>query len=417
MINLINDKFSFLNKNNNLTFLKNNKKNPYNKVIFTIFTGRKCYLDVLFIYLDTLLKNNIINEIHLWNYTRNKDDEKYVIDWCNKNKKYILFQPKKNLNQWDEYYKYYSSNNFNDNDILIKCDDDVVYIDINKMKSFLDQVNDDYLYYPNIINNDVCAYVQSKYGIHNLLNKISNKNNTQGNYEPLTDWYLSFNKANKIHNHFLKNKSKYIIKNTNNIKWNSRISINFYAGRFSTIKKLYNDFINRTTLIDKKSADEAYLSGYICKKFNTYNIIVPFFNIVHFSFAFQNPIKLDNLYLPYYYELALNNKINKKFRAAWCKKNNKLWIKSWNNNSLFLKNKNIKMIYKIGNKNLILSGDFPFNDIEIHSCYSINEAIYIFNNFLKDPNRHKVKKYYGNKILLFFIITFIFYLLIKKNDI
>ena len=52
----------------------------------------------------------------------------------------------------------------------------------------------------------------------------------------------------------------------------SRISINFYAGRFSTIKKLYNDFINRTTLINKKSADEAYLSGYICKKFNTYYI-------------------------------------------------------------------------------------------------------------------------------------------------
>ena len=73
------------------------------------------------------------------------------------------------------------------------------------------------------------------------------------------------------------------------------------------------------------------------------------------------------------------------------------------------------MIYKIGNKNLILSGDFPFNDIEIHSCYSINEAIYIFNNFLKDPNRHKVKKYYGNKILLFFIIIFIFLFTYQKK--
>mgnify|MGYP003344361032 CR=1 FL=1 len=76
------------------------------KVIFSIFAGRQRYLTILFRYLDTMLKMNIIHEIHLWDFTRNVNDEDYIKDITknNSNYKYMFVHDK---NSWNEYYKYY----------------------------------------------------------------------------------------------------------------------------------------------------------------------------------------------------------------------------------------------------------------------------------------------------------------------
>lgn len=49
-----------------------------NRVYFTIFAGRKRYLECLKLYLDKLLKENIVTEVHLWDYVRDPSDSIYI---------------------------------------------------------------------------------------------------------------------------------------------------------------------------------------------------------------------------------------------------------------------------------------------------------------------------------------------------
>jgi hypothetical protein len=272
-------------------------------IILTIFAGRERYLTILKIYLDILLKNNVIDEIHVWNFTRNNSDSNYVKRLCKFNK-YILFSPSKKSNAWNwsEYYEYYATANYNDTDIIIKCDDDVVYIDVKNMNIYLNQIQTGCLYFPNIINNDVCSYIQSKYKVHNLLKTIDKSKIKLGYSEPLTTWSKNTTNAIKVHQLFLQNRNKFIIIKSN-IQWGSRISINMFAGNFKTIKLYYQQYllyIQSHNNID----DEGFLSAIICKLTNTPNIIIPFFNIVHFAFNPQKHAKLDKLFLHKYKELA-----------------------------------------------------------------------------------------------------------------
>ena len=299
-----------------LEFLQKKEKNNYSKVIFTIFAGRECYLSILFKYLDYLLQKNIIDVVHLWNYTKNSNDERYLQDWCNNNDKYILIIPETKYG-WLSYYKYYLSNNFDDNDIIIKCDDDIVYIDIDRMKEYLDEINEDYLYFPNIINNDVCALIQSKYNVNDFIINKSNEvckcwpehetphfynNYLELSAKPMCEWFRCYNRAGMIHKDFLSDISKYTIENINNIKWGYRMSINFFGARHSYLKKIYSKFV-----AEGCGDDEGYLSGVYPIKMKTYNIIIPFFTVSHFSFRKQNEVYLKKEYLYKYSELV--NKI------------------------------------------------------------------------------------------------------------
>ena len=47
------------------------------KVIWTCFAGRQRYLEILLRYIRYFLSKGLIHECHLWNYTRNPQDE----DW------------------------------------------------------------------------------------------------------------------------------------------------------------------------------------------------------------------------------------------------------------------------------------------------------------------------------------------------
>ena len=48
------------------------------KVILTSFVGRRKNLEVLFPMLNTMMDKGYIHEVHLWNFTRNTDDETWI---------------------------------------------------------------------------------------------------------------------------------------------------------------------------------------------------------------------------------------------------------------------------------------------------------------------------------------------------
>jgi hypothetical protein len=273
------------------------------KVFFTIFAGRERYLNILKKYLDVLLEKNLINEVHLWDFTRDINDEKYIKELCNNNSKYIYKLPETKKN-WNGYYSYYC--NVDDDTVVIKCDDDVIYIDINNFENFTNSIIENCLYFPHIVNNDVCAYFSQKLGVHNLFNYNidQNKINGVGDTNPLTrwrgGWYADFSKADKIHELFLNDYNKFHFKNQYLIHYGNRISINFFAGKGNTIRRYFSEFMDSKY----KNDDEAYISGLTPKVFNKKNIINMNFTVVHFQFGPQNGKLLDSKYIHKYDELA-----------------------------------------------------------------------------------------------------------------
>lgn len=291
-----------------------------NKVIFTIFAGRKSNLEILFSYLETLYKSRDIDEVHVWNFTREVCDEEYikeylnnfnikkvydgetiefrdnmiidkyrlnikdknlVISYINNNsetviqsivfnsKEKIKIRVNKNIKEsyftvtcdndacniftstitdhmivkypdwklfnlenkksWAEYYYYYSNQkDYSGDDVIIKCDDDIVFIDTLQFKTFIKRriENQKYmLFFPNIINNGVIAYHQSKM---ELIPMDMPYDTFYGKL--VNDGML----ANDIHAHFCNNTISYLtksrnIKNVISHKIGDRISINFFA--------------------------------------------------------------------------------------------------------------------------------------------------------------------------------------------
>jgi hypothetical protein len=136
-------------------------------VILTTFAGRRGNLKLLFHYVNQLLAKGSITEFHVWNYTRDT-----IVDepWLKRN---IIQDPRvklfevKNKKSWDEYYSYYTQSKFDPTDVIVKCDDDIVFIDTEKFDSFIQKKRTmvDYpLAFASIVNNRTCAFVQRMYG-------------------------------------------------------------------------------------------------------------------------------------------------------------------------------------------------------------------------------------------------------------
>ena len=275
---------------------------PTTNVYLTIFAGRKRYLSILKNYLDILLEKKIVTEVHLWDYVRDPADSIYIQELAKQNPKYVYIKPLRNMKHWDEYYMYYTNIGYNAEDILIKCDDDIVYIDTEQMCAYLNEIKQGGLYFPNIVNNDVCAYVQTKFGVHNLVKDSDIYSKYGTDTVPLTNWhigwYMKYDCAAAAHSEFLGNQEKFKI-NAATFPWKGRISINMFGARFESIKQYFELFLKYG-----KSDDEAFFSYNLYKHVTSSNHIVPFMNVVHFAFGPQNATELDKNFLDSYSKLS-----------------------------------------------------------------------------------------------------------------
>ena len=356
------------------------------KKIFSVFSGRERYMRILSIYIDKLLDQNIIDEVHIWDFIKNKNDREYINNLCKK-EKYLLKKPDNSTGgQWDGYYKYYFEN-LNDDDILIKCDDDIVYIDVNTFDNYLSSIKHGSFYYPNIINNDVCAYYQQKYNVHNLFDYDVNfeKLSTSFCDKPLTYWYKSFEKASQTHKMFLTEPKKFILKDKELQKYSSRISINMFGCTGVTAKKHF------MKVFSGNGDDEAIISS----GSQAGNIINLNCSVVHFQFGPQNGKKLDELYLNKYYILAIssnknnNDEIisNKIIRTDLYKKNidpiikiycnnrKRVWFKHVNKCTNLIENPNTSIIFTKNGEQKILPGvDYVGPDLFDKPCSDLEQA-------------------------------------------
>lgn len=206
---------------------------------------------------------------------------------------HIYFQPVKNANfffmdtckkkPWDDYYHYYLKYEYKE-DIILKCDDDIVFIDLFKLGNFIEYIkkSDCDLVFANTINNGVSAYYQqNKYNLipKNLMNLEYPPSGSRGNL------WESHEKAQDLHKYFTENYDLFINNDFNNdtIPIYTRFSINFFGYKGKNWEKIYDCGIN----------DEEYLTINYVKDRNFINVLYSNLIVSHLSFCSQNNMDHD----------------------------------------------------------------------------------------------------------------------------
>jgi hypothetical protein len=196
---------------------------------------------------------------------------------------------------WKNYYNYYDSAIF-EHDIIIKCDDDIVFIDLNKLPHFIEFIKNkghEYdLIYANTINNNVAAYFQqNKYD-------LIPKDLMMLEYPPEgrcgTLWE-SGEKAEKLHNYFIENNQKFLNYDYNNdiIPINSRFSINFIGYKGNKWYKIKDTCLHN-------NEDEYNLTFDYVKNRGFKNVLYTDFYVSHLSFFSQtHSMNIDDLISKY----------------------------------------------------------------------------------------------------------------------
>jgi hypothetical protein len=252
--NNIADKNNYINLkiiiNNNLNILKND-----NLIISHPITN----FEIKNIYFKTF--HNSVADLH---YITTQNKNFYFMDTCEKS--------------WKNYYNYYNNPIFS-NDIIIKCDDDIVFIDLYKLPSFIQFIkNTDYdLVFANTINNGVSAYFQQN--IYNLIPKELMKLEYPPNGLNGSLWE-SGKKAEILHDYFINNYTTFLnhAYNKEIILIKSRFSINFFGYKGKNWYKL----------VDCYKDDEYNLTVDFVKHRQFKNILYSDFYVSHLSFYKQN---------------------------------------------------------------------------------------------------------------------------------
>lgn len=227
-------------------------------------------------------------------YETTKNNGFYFMDTCEKN--------------WENYYKHYNNGDF-ENDIILKCDDDILFIDLYKLPNFINFIkkNDYDLVFANTINNGVSAYFQqNKFGL--IPKKIMNFEypNGNGNLGFGGSLWESGKKAENLHNYFIQNHEKFLNYDydNENIQIFTRFSINFFGYK----GKKWNKICSAGLGCDEYNLTEDYVQHR-----NFKNILYTDFYVSHLSFYRQvNEINTKNLIMSYhkFYDTVKNRFLN-----------------------------------------------------------------------------------------------------------
>ena len=246
----------------------------------TCFAGRRRYLEILNRYVDKLISNDLVDEFHLWDYTKDPDDAVWIQENCSRFKVFQV-QDKKS---WKEYYTYYANINYPDPDtVLIKCDDDIMFIDVDQFQSYIDKRRanpQNFLAFASIVNNRVPCIIQHRFGLW-----------PETPFEEIDNLHFSGTICAQLHDYFIKNSDRFLEK-ARSISTSkcviqpsphALVNINFFA---ILAKDLY--------LFEYGwESDEYDLSQRIPVFINRQNYIDPNFVVCHMGFTKQRDLGFD----------------------------------------------------------------------------------------------------------------------------
>ena len=288
------------------------------RVIFSIFAGRKRFMNVLMSYVHVLVKDAVVDEVHVWDYCRVTADREYVHTLKGRPGVRVISPPASDLtarfpHKWKGYYAYYASS-LSDDDLLIKCDDDVVFIsNLHKLLGFARSDGGAHLLYvPSIVNNDVSASFQAADGVITApeFTVELRASRPEGPYSrsPISDWYNCSKCADFIHSTFLAQPSAFFTGCVHTWTVPARVPINFLV---MNGRRAREHFAAYTT---EAFVDEAYLTAVLTERTRLPSALVSDTVVVHFAFAFQH-VQAPREILDRYRRLSRDTKLLSQFGA------------------------------------------------------------------------------------------------------
>ena len=271
------------------------------KIIVVIPAGRKRYLELLLPYL--LKEKNIIDEIHLWCNTNNNEDIEYMETQVSIHPDLIKLRRIDGINSYKgenihKFFKPYQK----DNEVYIRLDDDIVYLEDGFIKSLVKFRVDNpqyFLVYGNIVNNSIIDYYYQEAGLLNISKKI--------NYDCFDSVGCSIPEhAEEKHQHII----SYIMENKINLyRLPNKVLHNFERCSVNCISWLGEEFklFNADVFWD----EEQWLSSDKPKQINKPNIIFSEGKVcVHYAFFPQRPYLDNKPYILESYQNILKRDIN-----------------------------------------------------------------------------------------------------------
>lgn len=197
-------------------------------------------------------------------------------------------------------YNYYADrySSFTD-DVFLKCDDDIIYIDVDQFKGYIDCIKRNPQYFfisANVVNNGICAYLQQK--AKSIPEEVDHfECPPNGLYGSL---WANGGKATKLHEFFVAQQGKTLPLEQELVEWDARIFINFIG--WTGDKLRYMHF--------PQGDDEGMLAVLLPKFLNKKIAVYSNFTVSHLSFFTQeyqdqshakdpnkiDPEKIINLY-------------------------------------------------------------------------------------------------------------------------
>ncbi|CAK0848029.1 unnamed protein product [Prorocentrum cordatum] len=172
---------------------------PY--AVAIVFAGRPKYMRLLVAYLDQLVEDCSLDEVHVWNFTKSKRDWRWLQNVSASRPAFQFMEPALpekwypteytwQQDRWNFAHRFYAPPNETDatsgtsgtnetleprfmpqwsgatpnSTVLLKMDDDIVYIDTVGFPGFTRYVRDHpekFIVHANIVNNPVTAYYQA----------------------------------------------------------------------------------------------------------------------------------------------------------------------------------------------------------------------------------------------------------------
>ena len=326
-----NKKIFFKNNLVNIKHIEEESNNYITKIC--VFLGREKNMIILHKYIEVGLQETILNQYHMFDFSRNIQDHIFIKEEYNRliniyphriflhnsienynklNNKEI----KKSLTDWSPFYKTLATKLYDEKSIIIKCDDDILFIDIYGLKSALEdrwKDKESFLIHSNCINNGLCGYyLRNKFPMLKTQLSIYPKGGLLGVLfeKPELAYAMHLQFLKDINNN-ISNLNNYII---DDVYFSNRISINFILIRGSDLKYLEN----------VSTQDEYELSSKIPEELLRQNKIKGDFITSHYSYALQEKIFNVNDKLRLQYEKLVHFYINNNDKLKFIKNNNLL---------------------------------------------------------------------------------------------
>jgi len=329
------------------------KQTGEGRTIYSVFAGRRKFLEVQFVYVRHFLDIGVIDIVHIWNFCLDIKDRRFIEKVSKKDPRFVIvgsgFKLKKGekvkrkylrAKLWPSYYAHYSKE-LSDGDVLIKADDDVVFIqNLGGIVDFVrsTKAKDLALVFPNIVNNEVGTFWQlqeklipkptsllgmmrTEQGYENLVtcepiwNEVARLNfelyrNVNYRAEKLTNWSASYQCAWYMHMIFHSYRSIFHSEQVHSWTAPIRVPINFFVLRATTARIFFSTNLFQMKIgVHKWMDDEEVLTHYLQKEHNTTNAMFMNTTVVHYSFDKQSK-ELGDFWLPPYERLSQKKKFH-----------------------------------------------------------------------------------------------------------